>query len=398
MKLRCINIDWLECYCIEVRGDRDAEYFSQLGYYIEAREYGTRHMEEVFTIYDRDHNPFIEVRRKPRSKAGKHTIYPDGACNLRLVNRYCYFDNAATIMAEFIATHGYEFRRIYRIDIALDFERFDRGDMPSKVLKRIVNGTYRKVYQANRRIQGGDAWEGCQDNYISYGKPESMVLTRFYNKSKELRDTGMKKPWITQAWFEAGLVDDPVRLYKTVRGHEIYYPDIWRLEFQVNSSARGWLRIDGEHKGEWVEHGLEAYGQRDMLLTPFAYLYTHYFQFRVYQKGKDKYRCPEKILFDFGEWDAAYKLSQSVAQRAYESSEASTIATLRRLRAKTMDSAIRLLFDALIENYERISRRDFTLYGSSPKMNQLLAILQHEEILSPQARQMMIDFLALPYQ
>lgn len=398
MRVRCINIDWLECYCLEVAGVRDADYFKSVGFYVESRDYGTRHMSEVFTLFDRDHNPFIEVRRAPRSKTGKHTIYPDNACNIRLVNRYCYFDNAATLMADFIARYGYEFRRIYRIDIALDFERFDRGDMPSKVLKRIVNGTYRKVYQANRRIQGGDAWEGCQDNYISYGKPESMVLTRFYNKSKELKDTGYKKPWITQAWFEAGLVDDPVRLYKTIQGHNVYFPEIWRLEFQVNSSARGWLRIDGEHKGEWVEHSLDAYAGRDMLLTPFAYLVAHYFQFRVFQKGRDKYRCPEKILFDFGEWDAAYKIMNTVAARAYEHSKVSVINTLKRLRDKTMDAVMRLLYDALIENYQKIQERDFTLYGSSPKMTQLLAILRQEEIISPQTRQMMLDFLEIPYQ
>ena len=39
------------------------------------------------------------------------------------------------------------FKRIYRIDIAYDFEYFDSGDQPARFARRYVECKYRKINQ-----------------------------------------------------------------------------------------------------------------------------------------------------------------------------------------------------------------------------------------------------------
>jgi len=314
--VRCVNIDWLEVYCIEDVGRGTVDYFRSCGYYVVERDYGTRHFKSVFTLYDNHGDPFLEVRRDVRTHDGKaHSVYPLGACNLRLVNRYCYFDDAAAIMMNFIVTHNYEFRRIYRLDLCLDFVRFDSGDIPRKVVRRIVNHTYAKVYQAGRTVRGDDRWDGCDDNYLMWGKKGSMVQTRFYNKSKEMREVhagaGKGKPWITQAWCRCGLIDDPVSMTKTMPNGSLAEQEVWRLEFAISSSARQWYIIDGDKK-EFVEHTLETYSSRENLVQAVENLIRHYFQFRIFRKGIRKYDCPEKVLFHFENDAEVYHLSNDI--------------------------------------------------------------------------------------
>ena len=68
-KKRCVNIDWLEVYCLEDRHEYpcDAEYFRRHGYLVQERDYGTRQYNQMFTILDKWGNPMIEVRRDPPS-------------------------------------------------------------------------------------------------------------------------------------------------------------------------------------------------------------------------------------------------------------------------------------------------------------------------------------------
>ena len=48
-KLRCINIDWLEVYCIEPM-KLDANYYRALRYRVVQRDYGTPMYAEMFGL------------------------------------------------------------------------------------------------------------------------------------------------------------------------------------------------------------------------------------------------------------------------------------------------------------------------------------------------------------
>lgn len=312
---RCVNLDWLEVHCLEPYGDpHDAEYFRRVGLTVMERDYGTRVYKEMFTVNDAQGNPFIEVRRAPYS-TGYAGIHDERECHLRLVNAACYLDNAADLMQQFIDTYHYDFNRITRVDICLDFERFDEGDDPAVFLSRYLRQVYSKINQGNITAHGADRWNGQVWNSVSWGSPTSAIGTKFYNKTMELYDpaTGTyRKPHIRYAWLKCGLIDDFHKVLK--RKDDGYYtPQIWRVEFSIRSSVKKWFAIElnGEAKHyQSIRNTLDMYDCRDKLLTLFASLQQHYFHFKHYDKEQRKDRCPDKVLFKWNGLQVTYKVGR----------------------------------------------------------------------------------------
>lgn len=337
MKQRCINIDWLECYCLEdyIGYPHDAEFFKQKGWLVHEREYGTPVYHEMFTLCTHDEQPFIEIRRNPKSAQGRqlHGVLDPHACHVRLCNRTCYFEQAAKIMSEFLEENGFAFQRISRIDIALDFEQFDSGDKPSKFIARYMANRYAKINQGNIRANGKDMWDGRIWNSLAWGNIKSMVSTKFYNKTMELKERS-DKPYIRQAWLLSHLVDDSQDLWKIDAQGRKYYPDIWRVEFSIKSSTRKWFIIEdysgAKKKIRSIPHTLDMYYTKEQLLSMFFSLSEHYFHFKkpveIPKKGvafnalgtivskehevhyQRKDRCPDKVLFYPKEQAVFYKL------------------------------------------------------------------------------------------
>ena len=312
---RCVNLDWLEVHCLEPYGDpHDAEYFRRAGLTVMERDYGTRVYKEMFTVNDAQGNPFVEVRRAPYS-TGYAGIHDERECHLRLVNAACYLDNAADLMQQFIDTYHYNFNRITRVDICLDFERFDEGDDPAVFLSRYLRQVYSKINQGNITAHGADRWNGQVWNSVSWGSPTSAIGTKFYNKTMELYDpaTGTyRKPHIRYAWLKCGLIDDFHKVLKR-KDDGWYTPQIWRVEFSIRSSVKKWFAIElnGEAKHyQSIRNTLDMYDCRDKLLTLFASLQQHYFHFKHYDKEQRKDRCPDKVLFRWSGLQVTYKVGR----------------------------------------------------------------------------------------
>lgn len=318
---RCVNIDWLEIYALESMElfPCDANYFRSKGYFLKEREYGTRVYAQMFTIIDERDRPLIEIRRKPYSVKGRDGgFFPPESCHIRLANSTCYRDDAVTFLREFMAEHKYTFKKIYRLDVCLDFELFDRGDEPNLFLQRFMKGRYSKVNQANISAHGVDQWNGRLWNSVSWGNPKSMVSTKLYCKSLELAQV-KDKPYIRQAWHEAHLIDDPVNMLKRKKDGTIYKPDIWRVEFSVKSSGQKIVKIDKNgdvDKPIILPHTLSMYDTKMKLLTIFASLAQHYFHFKIYEPEKRKDRCEDKVLFDFSALDTFYKIDRLASHTA----------------------------------------------------------------------------------
>lgn len=317
---RCINIDWLEVYCIEspIGFPHNAEAFRRDGWWVVEREYGTPTYAEMFTIWGTDGEPLLEVRRNPKSStlntpAG---LFDPRACHIRLCNRTCYMTNAVQILMEFLQRYMYELQRITRIDIALDFERFDYGDNPADVIARYMKGVYTKINQANVTSHGTDSWNSRIWNSLSWGKPKSMVRTRFYDKTRELEEAH-DKPYIRQAWYLAGLVDDWQNVTKRNEDGQPIPVRIWRVEFAIKSSTRGWFLIeksDGAKKRlQSIRNTPAMYDNRQKLLNVFMSLADHYFHFKVYKDGVRKDRCPDKLLFRMNDVTEFYDLDKVAA-------------------------------------------------------------------------------------
>lgn len=346
--IRCVNIDWLELYCLESPNlyPCNAEFFRRQGYDVRERDYGTRQYREMFTIIDRNGLPWIEIRRNPvagEDAKGVKGMFNPYSCHIRLSNVACYSNEPVIKLEDFLFQFQYDVSRIFRLDICLDFERFDKGDDPSDVLNRYLKGKYTKINQSNISAHGRDLWDGRKWNSVSWGNPKSMVSTKMYNKTMELQ-TAKDKPYIRYAWQMAGLVDDYINLTKSKANGSKYKPEIWRVEFSIKSSARAWYVIeDNTHrktKQVALPHSLNLYETREQLLTAFASLSHHYFHFKHYQANRRKDRCQDKVLFVFDKEDTVYKIDRLITDRPRNNADDTLKARLEQYREHRANKAI----------------------------------------------------------
>lgn len=360
---RCVNIDWLEVYAFEpIYKPRDTYFFASRDIPINEREYGTPIYNSMFTILDDHGNPMIEIRRSPKSK-----LMPRNACHIRLHNSYCYNDNAATIMQTFLDTYDFTFQRISRVDVCLDFEKFDSGDEPLKFLYRYMERKFSKINQANLTSHGTDTWNQREWNSLAWGSPSSDVGTKFYNKTMELYDPilqAYRKPYIRWAWQLCGLVDDWEHVTKTKEDGSTYTPQIWRVEFSVRSSKKRWFEIelDGHKKTtkgkqqylQSVPNTLERYNNRDKLLLVFASLAQHYFRFKYFQEDVRKDRCEDKVLFRWKKEECTYRigLDNLIAPAKIDKPLHTLLAKLRIFKEKHIATDVRNACDILIKCIE----------------------------------------------
>lgn len=344
---RCVNIDWLEVYALEpIECPHDLDYFIGQGYHASRRDYGTRIYNDVITIHDftTDYK-LIEIRRSPKNHGDK-ALLPINACHIRLTNRTCYYDNAAQLMTDFLARYNYTFVSIYRVDICLDFIKFDSGDFPAKFLKRYINGAYNKVNQSNLAAHGEDKFNGRDWNSISWGAKSSPVGTKLYNKTKELKEV-KDKPYIRQAWFEAGLINDPVNMTIQDSKGIIAKPDIWRLEFSIRSDVKRWVTIntygDEANKKQSIRNTLDMYTQRYKLLALFASLAQHYFHFKIKEQGRSKYECKDKVLFNFSTSETFYQIEKVASDMPEPTILQRLLNNLNRIRSTIPPQSISVL-------------------------------------------------------
>lgn len=357
--VRCVNLDWLECHVLEDPAEaHDADFFVEHRVPVNVREYGTRVYAEMFTILDNDGNPFMEVRRNPKSQ-----VMPPNSVHLRLVNAYCYVENAADLMAQFILDWGYDFVRIARVDVCLDFTQFDSGDNPQRFVRRYLEGVYSKINQANIHAHGTDSWPGRQFNSLSWGSPTSDIGTKMYNKTLELYDPITKtygKPYIRIAWQEAGLIDDWRTC--TLEGKKV---EVWRVEFSVKSGRRKWMVIElnGKRKAyQSIRNTLDMWNTRPKLMVMFASLANHYFHFKYYEEGQRKDRCKDKELFDFKGQQVFYKLdrSQIVAGGHVARPLSTLISRIQAYKESHLADTVRQACDVLLRTMRGEALRDET--------------------------------------
>lgn len=373
---RCINLDWLEVYALEpITTPHDADYFRAQGFQVIVRDYGTRIYEQMFTLIGADGFPFVEVRRKPKS-GGVLTI---NASHLRLTNRACYFYNAGELMKEFLQRCGYTFVSISRVDICLDFEKFDYGDLPEKFVTRYIGHKYAKINQAEATVHFNDEWARRYFNSLSWGSKKSDIGTKLYDKTMELYDEKLgafKKPYILQAWFESRLVDDPIRCMKKKTDEAEYRPAIWRLEFSIKSNVKGWFVINPEgktNKIRSIRNTIDTYANRAQLLPIFDLLAQHYFHFKKYQAGRSKYDCKDKQLFNFATDNQFYRVDKIASPNKADALIIRLIKYLRQYQNSHPSPETRQAINIILNKLER---EDIARFTDNPYSYMELKVLQ----------------------
>lgn len=389
--VRCVNIDWLEVYVLEPndRYPMDADYFRRKGYLVNEREYGTRVYTQMFTIVNSNGDPLIEIRREPASGASDfHGLVPQSS-HIRIPNWRLYGDNPIGFLSDFLLQNDYIFKRIYRIDICYDFEKFDSGDTPARFAQRYIERRYRKINQCLLRNVGEDRWADFAWQSLSWGSKSSMVTTKLYNKTLELKQGKTDKPWIKTCWMVHGLIDNPVSMTKLDGLGNLYTPEIWRIEFSMMSPADGYIAIEFNHASkpykQTIPHRLPMYDTKEKLWQRFQDLAYNYFHFKVKVKKKRyqgaaqfalekvhshnddewqrKDRCPDKVLF---KWDADhvfYKLSAAPGNSHKNNSEERLRKLLLEYRLSHADPRTIQACDLLIDNIERVNALRFVPMG-----------------------------------
>lgn len=374
---RCVNLDWLEVSCDEDYSlyPCNADFFREQGFFVHERDYGTRVWGEVFTIEDQDGHDWIEIRRAPPSGNSEFKGLTEYSCRLRVVNAQLYVKDCTQRLLAFLVRFNYTFKRIFRIDIAYDFEKFDYGDQPARFARRYIERKFRKINQCKLRVIGDDNWTDFDWESLSWGSQTSMVSTKMYNKSKELKTVSKQKTWIPMAWFENGLIDDPINRTKRREDGTIYEPEIWRIEFSMKSKADRWLVIEnqgGKHvKKTAIPHTPDMFDSPDKLWQRFQDLAYHYFRFKIaeYNDERDKDGnlvpkrkdlCADKRLFRFDADREFHQLDMCVSGGKPDADDEILLRRLRNYRNKSVDTKVRTACDVLIEALETSDLRRYT--------------------------------------
>lgn len=388
--MRCVNLDWLEISAEESnsRYPCDADYFRSRGFIVHERDYGTRVWGEVFTIEDESGHDWIEVRRKPPSGASEFKGLNEYSCRLRVVNAQLYVKDCVQRFRDFLATHDYIFKRIYRIDIAYDFEYFDSKDLPARFARRYLECKYRKINQCKMNGYANDTWTAFEWESLSWGSPHSMVSTKLYNKTKEIETVSKHKVYIPYSWFVCGLIDDPINLTKVDSDGKLYKPEIWRLEFSMRSQAERWLVIEDQSgkrvKKKAIPHTLDMFDAPDKIWQRFQDLAFHYFRFKKYVPDKRKDLCPDKVLFHWDKDHEWKQLDMALRPARPDNDLQILVRHLKRYQIRTTNMKVREAIDVILDALRMVDLRRYTprqLFVETNALRQTLSIrLKHPEV------------------
>lgn len=296
---RCINVDWFQIYCLQPYGSELPRIISEK-YSISSRDMGTRHFKMLIDVW-RDEK-YLEIQYLPfsvKSENGNGVWLPD-ACIIKLCNKYCYGLNEINDLLDYLLSINVRLKSISRLDICMDFQRFDNGLLPQTLIKKFVSSEYYKL-GTSKFTTIGNQNEKVEYDYIRFGSGKSSYSVYLYNKTKELREV-KDKPYIRESWEKVGFNSND---------------DVWRLEFSIRSDAKHLIYLESEFTelptgkilndttaeimNSNVKIGIDATGKKraylpincnmlegESLVRLFASLSANYFRFVRAGKGAKK--------------------------------------------------------------------------------------------------------------
>lgn len=281
-----VVIDWFEVFVDEPQGF-SLQVYEEAGCSVLLRDYSTRVYAEVAEIFDPALSVSFEVRRSPKSTG----VLAVGACHLRLPNDQLYKINAAVAVDRILQKYGLKYRSISRIDVCTDFVTFDSGIRPESFLKRVLGGVYRRSEQGLRKDIVQERWDSVTPNYMAWKNGDIMI--RLYDKTLELRQvaTPLKRSYISALWAQYGLISKPHAIF------DLGVPHVWRLEIQISSQSRGWVKVG---KSGYFQNDLDTWASPSESEELFKCLVESYFAFYVFKKSSEVSDCKRVDLFRFG--------------------------------------------------------------------------------------------------
>jgi len=265
-----VQIDWLQVWCL-------GALKTSFKYDAEKLSYGTKTFEDVYVIRKKGFKDEIAtIACKPRSKI----LNPKGAL-IKLKNNILYSANYCDLLNDILIELGFVFQSISRLDLAIDFNKFLKGLLPEKLIKKYVTGTYTKIGRNKFNIYG-EQDDDVTFQTLRFGNNNSNVSVYLYNKSKELEQKTMKH-YIVEQWQQV-----------EKNGKKLDIDNVWRLEISIKGNA--WKYADSE-TGEIRPLEINDLNNVAFLEgTYFEHLKKH-FDIRLKQKGKKRSRLNPVLLF-----------------------------------------------------------------------------------------------------
>lgn len=291
---KCLAVDWLTLMVTMPRKDFENH---KCRFEIRKNDHQTRHFKQIHYIYAPGGDEVGYVAHDPHSE-----ILAPEAGLLKLNNKYLYQEGLKEWVIKLLAELKMTFCSISRIDLALDFQRFNNNLCPGNFIRKYISDAYLKTGRAQFNLQGKEgSSKGKAYESLKFGSAESDIQYYIYNKTKEMAAVKHKQ-WIEDNWKANGYDGDG---------------DVWRLEFRLKKSKKGIYAIDekqhpimdirtGEIKGyRPVKHSrlvfdMETLDSLDNISELYSYLFNRYFTFVHNNKGKRKDRCKPVTLFSKG--------------------------------------------------------------------------------------------------
>lgn len=304
-----LSIDWLQAYCIGgvvVAG----VYTSSIGNLtVELQEGGTANFSRRSLIY------WNGVEVATLLQCPKMSALDRLLTELKLHNRVLYTSQPVRIMKAIIEAIHITYKGIARIDLACDCNTLAGGRSVESLIANFVHLMPREVGHVIRKGSARYTLHGnnhrkanIRHESIKFGSPQADVVPYIYNKSLELLEVH-DKPWIRQAWKEAGLVHlvDIEGLQQLSKKElemrlndsgvsEYIRSGVWRFEISIKAHGKDLLNLES---GEIFKMGLDEVSTAEKIEEIFVSYCKKFFAFRECTSGERVRDYKDITLFEF---------------------------------------------------------------------------------------------------
>lgn len=223
-----ISVDWLQLNC---RYIDPVGTIIPTGMILKLQDYQTKHFKKVYILYTMQWDEMATLACEPHSSVLKNNMVL-----LKINNKFLYNPNLQNMVMKLLDDLKLIFVSITRIDLAADFNFFEKYYNPEKFIFDFLQQKIFKTGKAKFSVYGETNRRKktkLRSNYLRFGSETSEVSYYLYNKTIELEQV-KNKPYIRELWKKIDL--DTKK-------------DIWRLEFSIKSNLKAAIE---EETGEYI--------------------------------------------------------------------------------------------------------------------------------------------------
>lgn len=305
-----ISIDWLQAFCIGSLID-DGDYPYNDGFLrVERQDGGTANFVRRLLVFHKGVE-IATILQQP-----KYAIFDKKMTEVKLHNRVLYTAVPCKVLVCILKSLGLTYRGISRIDLACDCNTLAGGRSVEELISSFVhlgNGVRGHVVRkgsAKYILHGNNHRKAhIRHESIKFGSPQSACVPYIYNKSLELISE-KDKPWIREAWREAGLVHlidreglqcmtnkELAARLDDAGVSEFIRSGVWRFEISIKAKGKDLLNLSD---GELFKLDLEQISTAEKVESLFVAYASKYFCFRECTRDGQRIRDYRDImLFDY---------------------------------------------------------------------------------------------------